>query len=463
MVSSMANKSFSTLNLSTNMIDNLNKFGYKYMTPIQEKGLQLALDKKDIIAKAKKGSGKTATFSIPIINNLNVKNFNIQTLIIAPTRELAQQIADELKNIAKAIHNIKILTLCGGVPYKPQVHSLSHKAHIIVGTAGRILKHLQENSFETNNINTLVLDEADRMLDMGFLDDILQIIDFLPTNRQTMLFSATYPLDIDNLAKQITKNPISIEVDTKHNTTNIKQTFYQISQDSFKKDSVISILQHHKPSSTIIFCNTKIECDNLADELEEFGLEPLVIHSDLDQKDRTETIILFANRSYPILIATDVASRGLDIDDVDMVINYDMPNNSEVFTHRIGRTARAGKDGLAISLVSPSDQIALEELEDYLDTKIDLQELKIDIDYDFRQTIEYQTLYISGGKKLKLSAGDILGVLLNNTSLTKTDIGKINILPRASYVAIKNDKIKEAKTILSNNKIKGKFFRIYDR
>jgi ATP-independent RNA helicase DbpA len=252
-------------------------------------------------------------------------------------------------------------------------------------------------------------------------------------------------------------------VDTKHNTTNIKQTFYQISQDSFKKDSVISILQHHKPNSTIIFCNTKIECDNLADELEEFGLEPLVIHSDLDQKDRTETIILFANRSYPILIATDVASRGLDIDDIDMVINYDMPNNSEVFTHRIGRTARAGKDGLAISLVSHSDQIALEELEDYLDTKIDLQKLKIDIDYDFRQTIEYQTLYISGGKKLKLSAGDILGVLLNNTSLTKTDIGKINILPRASYVAIKNDKIKEAKTILSNNKIKGKFFRIYDR
>ncbi len=457
----MNNKNkFITLTLDTNCLENLTSLGFHHMTPIQEKSLPYILDKKDVIAKAKTGSGKTVSFGLGILNNLDSKNFRIQSLVLCPTRELATQVAKTLKDLARYKHNIKILTLTGGVPYKPQVHSLSHQAHIIVGTPGRVLKHLSEDNFSCDSINTLVLDEADRMLDMGFSEDINLIIDYLPKQRQTMLFSATYPDTIEELSKTILQQPMKVEVESTHSTDSITQKFYEANPS--QKTSLILKLFKPTQKSVIIFCNTKIQCDELADSLEQYDMEPLVLHSDMEQKYRDETLIMFANKSYPVLIATDVASRGLDIEDVDMVINYDLPNDFEVYTHRIGRTARAGKDGVAISFVDDLEKF--EELKDFFNIEYELlnpQELQKQD--DVMLGYDYSTLYINGGKRHKLRAGDILGALTAGIGLDKNDIGKIDILPTCSYVAIKNASYQKAFDGLNSNKMKNRYFKIYKR
>lgn len=451
---------FNVVNLDEESLKNLTSLGYEYMTPIQEKSLPYILDKKDVIGKAKTGSGKTVSFGLGILNNLDSTNFRIQSLVLCPTRELATQVANTLKNLARYRHNIKILTLTGGVPYKPQVHSLSHQAHILVGTPGRVLKHLTEDNFSCDNINTLVLDEADRMLDMGFTEDINLIIDYLPKQRQTMLFSATYPDIIEELSNTILQQPISVEVESTHSSSTITQKFYEV--NSHQKTSLVLKLFQPTQKSVIIFCNTKIQCDELADSLEQYDIEPLVLHSDMEQKYRDETLIMFSNKSYPILIATDVASRGLDIEDVDMVINYDLPNDFEVYTHRIGRTARAGKDGMAVSFVD--DLGRFEDLEEYFDTKFELlpsDDIK-DKD-DVKLGYDFSTLYINGGKRHKLRAGDILGALTAGIGLDKNDIGKIDILPTCSYVAVKNEVYQKAFDGLNSNKMKNRYFKIYKR
>ena len=456
----MKKNNFNILNIEKENLDNLSSLGFNTMTPIQEKSLPDILKGVDVIAKAKTGSGKTVSFGLGVLNNLNTEKFAIQALVLVPTRELASQVAKTLKDIARYKHNIKILTLTGGAPHKPQVHSLSHQAHILVGTPGRILKHLKEENFSTVNIDTLVLDEADRMLDMGFNEDINEIIDYLPTKRQTMLFSATYPSTIEELSDAILKNPVIVEVESTHNDSIITQKFYEV-QKSLKTAMTMKLFE---PSfkSVIIFCNTKIQCDELADSLEEFDIEPLVLHSNLEQKDRDETLILFSNKSYPILIATDVASRGLDIEDVDLVINYDLPYDFEVYTHRIGRTARAGKHGLAVSFVDSIEQF--EDLKDFFNKDFDLLNItEIQNNDDIHLPYDYSTLYINGGKRHKLRAGDILGALTQGIGLHKDDIGKIDILPTCSYVAIKNNVYKKAFDGLNSNKMKNRYFKIYKR
>jgi ATP-independent RNA helicase DbpA len=350
------------------------------------------------------------------------------------------------------------------MPYKPQVHSLSPQAHIIVGTPGRILKHLEEESFNTQDIDTLVLDEADRMLDMGFNEDIMEIIEYLPKQRQTLLFSATYPDDIDKLSHNIMNNPITIQIDTTHEKEMIEQKFYSANGMGEKKDNILKVLNKRIPNSAVIFCNTKIACDELADELENFGLDVLVLHSDLDQKDRSECLILFSNKSYPILIATDVAARGLDIDDLDLVVNYDLPYDLEVYTHRIGRTARAGKSGCAISLVDGEQNDIFEDICDIQNENFTLESLEnVTFDYDFKLLSPWRTIFINGGKKVKVRAGDILGALTADIGLDKNDVGKIDILQNCSYVAIKTNMLKKAYDGLRNGKIKGKYFRVYEK
>ncbi|MBT3280484.1 MAG: ATP-dependent RNA helicase DbpA [Campylobacteraceae bacterium] len=450
---------FTQLNLPQSMTDTLNSMQYKEMTPIQEKSLPLILEGEDIIAKAKTGSGKTAAFGIGVLNKLNVKKFRIQSMVMCPTRELADQVATELRKIARFKHNIKIITLCGGVPFMPQKHSLSHQAHIIVGTPGRILKHLKEGSFEPNSIETLVLDEADRMLDMGFSEDIHEIISYIPTMRQTLLFSATYPENIEELGHKILMDPITVEVESTHAKSTIVQEFYEVDED-IKAKAVEYALAKYGSESSIIFCNTKIGCDELADNLEDAGLDVLVLHSDLDQRDRDETLILFSNKSYPILIATDVAARGIDVKDIDLVINYDLPHDNEVYVHRIGRTARAGASGRSISFVE--DKYRLDDLEDALDTRIDLENVsQLETNEKFDLKSKFSTIFINGGKKSKVRAGDILGALTAGVGLSKDDIGKIDILQFCSYVAVKKEFEQKAFDGLSNGKIKGKYFRVF--
>ncbi len=455
----MQNNKFNQLNISQDMITTLASLNYNEMTPIQEQSLPFILEGHDIIAQAKTGSGKTAAFGIGLLNKLNVKRFRIQTMILCPTRELASQVADELRRIARFTHNIKILTLSGGVPYNPQMHSLAHQAHIIVGTPGRILKHLKEQNFTPENIDTLVLDEADRMLDMGFSEDINEIISYLPKQRQTLLFSATFPTNIETMSNDILNNPKIVKVESTHSNTTITQEFYKV-EDYKRVESVQKVLNNSQATCVVIFCNTKIACDELADDLEDAGLSPLVLHSDLDQRERNETLVLFANKSYPILIATDVAARGLDIKDIDLVINYDLPFENEVYIHRIGRTARAGASGKAVSFVS--NEIQFDELQEYLDTTFTEKNIDtLDSNKKYNMKSQYSTIFINGGKKNKVRAGDILGALTAGVGLNKDDIGKIDILDLCSYVAVKKEFEQKAFDGLSNGKIKGKYFRVF--
>lgn len=390
-----------------------------------------------------------------------MKKFRIQSIILAPTRELANQIAQEIRKLSRHIHNVKVLTLCGGVPFKPQAASLFHGAHIIVATPGRILKHIKENNIVLDNVDTLVLDEADKMLDMGFYDDIIEIIESLPKQRQTLLFSATYEENTANLAKSILINPTIVKDENEEKTV-IAQKFYGVNEGN--KTSVIpALISSNRAKSVIIFCNMKIKCDELADELSDLGLDVLTLHSDMDQKQRDETIILFSNKSYPILIATDVASRGLHIDDVDLVINYDLAKDPKTHTHRIGRTARAGKGGLAISLFTVNDEDKVEDIKDSFVDIIFEEISEIEDDLTFKIDSDFRAIFINGGKKAKLRAGDILGALTAGLGLQKDDIGKIDILDFCSYVAVKASLVTDTVEKLSNKKIKGKYFKIFEK
>lgn len=431
------------------------------MTKIQELSLDKILDSQDLVAQAKTGSGKTVAFSIPLVKKLDVKKYKIQSLVLAPTRELANQIAQEIRKLSRHIHNVKVLTLCGGTPFKPQVASINHGAHIVVGTVGRVLQHIHETKIDFSNIETLVLDEADKMLDMGFLEDINKIIENIPKNRQTLLFSATYDDNIKDLSNTVLNNPNFVKADDIHKNQTISQTFYEVNEED--KSSIIpSLIIKNMAKSVLIFCNTKVKCEELADELFEIGIDVLTLHSNLEQRDRDETLILFSNKSYPVLIATDVASRGLDIDDVDLVINFDLARDEHVHTHRIGRTARAGKNGLAVTLFDKNETSKLEPIEEkFSDIKFD-QIANLEVSNE-KIDSDYRSLIIIGGKKQKLRAGDILGTLTAGIGLNKNDIGKIDILDFVSYVAIKKEVFKKALNELNKRKIKNKSFKVFEK
>ncbi len=448
---------FDKLKLSPNMLQNLKDMDFVKMTEIQEQSLPHSLEGLDIIAQAKTGSGKTLAFGIPLLQNINVKSFLIQALILCPTRELSDQVATELRKIARFQHNLKILTLSGGVPMRPQIKSLEHGAHVVVGTPGRVQDHLGKQTLDLSKIKTVVLDEADRMLDMGFYDVINHILQSVPKKRQTLLFSATYEENIKTLSKNITINPKFITIKQEESSSHVNQIFYKVEKNE-KFEELLKILRFYKPPSSILFCNTKIMVQEITNLLQDAGFSALDLHGDLDQIDRTETLIQFSNKSCAILIATDVAARGLDIKEVDMVINYDLPRDIASYTHRIGRTARAGKSGLAISLINKND---LQKIQNYKEDA-EIKELKtINPDSDIKITAPMKTLCINGGKKDKLRAGDILGVFCVAIGLLKEDIGKIDLLDRYTYVSIKKEVFQKAIKGLQNTKIKKRFFKVW--
>ena len=375
------------------------------MTPIQAQALPPILANKDVIARAKTGSGKTAAFALGLLNKLDVKRFRVQTVVLCPTRELADQVATEIRKLARGIHNIKVLTLCGGVAFGPQVGSLEHGAHIIVGTPGRVEEHLRKANLNLDNLTTLVLDEADRMLDMGFQQALDDIVGYMPEQRQTMLFSATYPEKIEKTAERIMQSPVTVEVQDTHSNQSIIETLYQVENDQSRVEAVRLLLQEHQPETTLIFCNTKVETDRVANELRAAGYEASALHGDLEQKDRDQTLACFANRSISVLVATDVAARGLDIDSLDMVINYQVAQELEVHTHRIGRTGRAGAQGMACSLYTQRDKHRISQLEDYLKQKFQRGELPhIRLLREPVFSPPMVTIHIGGGKKQKLRA-----------------------------------------------------------
>lgn len=449
---------FSSLSLSPAMLENLKSLDYLEMTPIQAQSLPLILDGKDIIAQAKTGSGKTAAFGIGLLEKLHVQSFSVQGLVLCPTRELADQVAKELRRLARATHNVKILTLCGGVSIGPQIGSLERGAHIVVGTPGRIVDHLRKGTLVLDKLSMLVLDEADRMLDMGFAEDIDTVVAAAKIERQTLLFSATYPDNIQKISAKYQHHPVRVTVESLHDEQAISEHFYELSDTDNKSQAVLQLLAKFQPQSCIIFCNTKNDCQSLADSLKARRVNALAIHGDLEQKDRDRVLVQFSNKSVGVLIATDVAARGIDVKDLDMVINVDLARDSQVHVHRIGRTGRAGKEGVAVSLVAPNDLVKLNRLEDTLQKTIVLEPLP-DTSVGDLPVTQMVTINIDGGKKDKLRPGDILGALTKDAGLDGKLIGKIDIFDFVAYVAVDKTIANRVVTHLQEGKLKGRKFR----
>ncbi|MFZ6688825.1 ATP-dependent RNA helicase DbpA [Undibacterium sp. SXout11W] len=460
MTSMSDSTAFNSLPLSPAILANLESLGYQTMTAIQAESLPIVLQQRDLIAQAKTGSGKTAAFGLGILAKLNPTYFAVQGLVICPTRELADQVANELRRLARAIENVKILTLCGGTAMRPQIASLEHGAHIVVGTPGRLIDHISRGTIKLNSVQTLVLDEADRMVDMGFYDDIYTIVEACSPRRQTLLFSATYLDNIRKASEQLLRDPVEIKVESQHAANHIEQLFYLVTPEE-RNEAVARLLHHYQPISTIAFCNTKIHCRELTEELQAQGISALALHGDLEQRDRDEVLIRFANQSCSVLVATDVAARGLDIQTLGAVINVDVSKDTEVHIHRIGRTGRAGEKGLALSLATPNEKKWVKLIAEYQGEAVtwaDINALEAAPDQTLQAPMT--TVCIFGGKKDKLRPGDLLGALTADIGLKKEQVGKINVSEFSTYVAIDRHVARNTVDKLSRTNIKGRQFKM---
>lgn len=442
------------------MLANLESLGYAQMTPIQAQSLPVMLKGKDLIAQAKTGSGKTAAFGIALLDPLNPRYFGCQALVLCPTRELADQVAKEIRRLARSADNIKVLTLCGGVPFGPQIGSLEHGAHVIVGTPGRIQEHLKKGTLVLDGLNTLVLDEADRMLDMGFYDAIAEIIGQTPAKRQTLLFSATYPAGIKQLSATFMRDPQQVKVEALHDDQQIEQRFYEIEPQQ-RMDAVVRLLDSFRPESCVAFCFTKQQCQDLVEHLTAEGISAAALHGDLEQRDRDQVLAMFANRSLSVLVATDIAARGLDIETLDMVINVELARDAEIHVHRVGRTGRAGHKGLAVSLVAPAEAQrarAIEELQRAPLNWHPLSSLKPRAGEPLQPPMK--TLCIAAGRKEKLRPGDILGALTGEAGIAGAQVGKIALFDYQAFVAVERSVARQALKRLNEGKIKGRSLKV---
>ncbi len=457
----MTPTSFASLGLPASLLTTLDSLNFQQMTPIQAQSLPAILAGRDLIAQAQTGSGKTAAFALGLLAQLDVKRFRVQSLILCPTRELADQVATDIRTLARNIHNIKVLTLCGGVPARSQIISLEHGAHIIVGTPGRVLDHLEQQRLDLSELKNLVLDEADRMLEMGFSDALTAIISNTPAQRQTLLFSATYPKDIQQLASTILTEPLSVQLASIHNEQSIQQQFFQLEAGSSRPAAVSGILLHFQPTSCVVFCNTKLETQELYQQLQQQGFSVLALHGDLEQKDRDLTLLQFANNSACVLVATDVAARGLDIEKLDLVVNYQLAHDVDTHVHRIGRTGRAGSQGMAISLVGEQDGFKLGLIEDHFGSRFEAMPLPAANGQQRPARPSMVTLQIEAGKKQKLRPADIVGALTRDNALEFAQIGKIQLQENRAFVAVAEAVAKKALQQLQAGPIKGRQFRVY--
>jgi ATP-independent RNA helicase DbpA len=453
-------QAFNTLALNPATLENLQQLGYLAMTPIQAASLPTALAGKDLIAQAQTGSGKTAAFGLALLEHLNPRRFAVQALVLCPTRELADQVTVEIRRLARAMDNIKVVTLCGGVALRGQRASLENGAHIVVGTPGRVMDHLARGYLTLDALSTLVLDEADRMLDMGFFDDIATVTKQCPPTRQTLLFSATYPEGIEKLARQFMRDPVQIKVADAQTKSLIEQRFYEVNRSN-RFEVVAKLLNHFRPVSTLAFCNTKQQCKDLMTYLQSQGFSALALYGELEQRERDQVLAQFANRSTSVLVATDVASRGLDITQLEAVINVDITPDPEVHVHRIGRTGRAGESGLALSLASMNEMGAVGKIEQY--QKLESTWHKIDGLIPAGQgplLAPMVTLQLLGGRKEKIRPGDVLGALTADAGYSRDQIGKIVVTEFTTFVAVQRDIALQAMQKLNAGKVKGKSVKV---
>ena len=457
----MSSPNFASLPISPQQLEALQGLGYASMTPVQAQSLPLILSGKDVIIQAKTGSGKTAAFGIGLLNRLNPRFFGVQALVMCPTRELAEQVGQSIRQLASRMANVKTVLLCGGKPFGPQRDSLNHGAHIVVGTPGRIQDHLQRGTLDLKGVRTFVLDEADRMLEMGFAEVMASITSHLPKNRQTILLSATFPDDIKNISRSLQEKPIQITVDAEvsHDEVIIEQLFFEVQRHERDK-TLLALFEHHRPRNAMVFCNTKKQCAEVARFLSDHDIEAAAIHGDLDQRERDQVLVQFANESCPVLVASDVAARGLDIPALEMVVNVELPRDADTYVHRIGRTGRAGQSGKAFSLVAPSEVGRMRVIEDYLGNSCVcdvLASLDRDPNYELRGPMI--TVQLDAGRKQKVRPGDILGALTGDAGLSGDQIGKISIMDNWSYVAVHRAALRQAMNFLADGKVKGRAVR----
>ncbi len=460
----MSSHLFSSLDLRSELLGTVDALGFDAMTSIQQQSLPLILQGRDVIAQGHTGSGKTAAFGIGALNAIDITVFKPQLLVLCPTRELSEQVASEIRRLARGIANTKVVTVYGGTAIKAQIDSLAKGAHIVVGTPGRIEDLLAKNSLALDHLRMFVLDEADRMLDMGFQKTVDEILQQLPRKRQTLLFSATFPQQIEQLAERVTQNAEFVKVSQAQDQVRIDERFYQVANEQTRQEALRLLLleqaQVQENEQAVVFCNTRADAQTVAGGLKSAGFSAAALHGDMEQKDRDQTLIRFSNGSLNVLVATDVAARGLDIAELALVINYHLPKEIEVYTHRIGRTGRAGEKGTALSLFTKGEVFRMEKLAALTGRKTSLHELPE------AQTLNQNparagmsTLRIEGGKKQKLRPGDLVGALTKGEGIVGDQLGKIQVMDNWAYIAVERSIAKQAAKKISDGKIKGKSFR----
>lgn len=461
--------SFDSLGLSPTLVAVTSQLGYAAATPIQAKGIPVLLAGRDLIAQSMTGSGKTAAFALPILHQLEAAGDDgvLRALVVCPTRELCAQVAREFRRLATGLSGLTVLELTGGQPSRPQIDALGRGVHVAVGTPGRLLDHLERGSLDPSTIQTLVLDEADRMLDMGFGEDVKRIVRALPGKRQTALFSATFPAEIESMSNSVLKSPERVTIeDPVADEHDIRQLQLPAAPEE-RFDALAWVLAEFNQGSALVFCNFKATVADVASSLVAAGVSADRLDGDLDQFHRDQVLARFRNGSVRVLVATDVAGRGIDVDGLDLVVNFELPNQPEAYVHRIGRTGRAGKSGLAVALTSGlyDERIgAIEELtgktvEPIARESSDRRSLR-DLLAKIAGAPRMETVLISGGRKDKVRPGDILGALTGDAGgLDGADVGKIEIHDRLSYVAVAEAVSRRAVARLNQGKIKGKRYR----
>ncbi len=451
---------FPSFPLSPALLKAVEQLGYVEMTQVQAESLPPMLAGRDLIVQAPTGSGKTVAFGLGLLHRLDPERLRVQALVLCPTRELADQVAKEIRRLASAIPNLKVLILTGGVSLNPQMASLRKDSHVIVGTPGRVQEMLRKKVLHLGHVRTLVLDEADRMLDMGFEEPIREIVGKTPASRQTLLLSATYPEEIRAIGRSVLRDPVEITIAGAVEQPAIEQFFVEV-ELARKPAALAALLLEYRPESSVVFCNTRRDVDDVAEALGKSGITALALHGDIEQRDRDEVLVRFANRSCSVLVASDVAARGLDIKDLGAVINYELSPDPDIYLHRIGRTARAGKSGLALSLVTPREMPRALALEKQQGAPLRWVQPKLAAGKspDALQAAMV-TLRLDAGRTEKMRPGDILGALTGDAGLPADAVGKIDVFATRAYVAIRRGEAAKALTRLREGKIKGRNVRV---
>lgn len=455
----------SSLGLSAEILSVLKELKFTDFTPIQKASIPLLMNNQDVLGQSKTGSGKTAAFALPMLMKIDLSVRVVQGLVLCPTRELATQVVTEIRKLGRKHVGLQVISLVGGVPGRTQGEALAQGLHLAVGTPGRVLDLIERGRLDLINLKMLVLDEADKMLEMGFQDELRAIMKTMPQKRQTALFSATFPESILELSRRYQKNPAQVVLPDEENASpvSIQQLYYE-SRAEDRLNNLMRVLQQHTSESTIIFCNTKLAVHEVQESLSAQNAPVSSLHGDLDQYERDRVMALFRNKSYRILVATDVAARGLDIANLELVINYDVPAQADTYVHRIGRTGRAGHAGTAVTFLDPRDTIKLLELQKASGQKMEKGILGFKNQHGLNKSVTaavMNTISITGGRKDKLRPGDILGALTGgDAGLSASDIGKIEVQDKISYVAITASKSDLALQKLRDNRIKGKKFRV---